>query len=733
MVLLLGVAVRCLIMQSFLGIEWAKYGDFTSSVPECFVLGPFIEGLNDPVHHKDFGVKGIYTSWAMQGAVKFLHHYATNLNGRKGIDFLVSLASVAKHQSFGRVGLMSLAECIASAACGVGLYEGNEPERTKDGLPNGVQMESFPEHFPHNGKTCLLDALRFVVESSKQHFNPNYRLRVCEKVLEAATSVVYASDVPLENLLHFVDALPREFTDCGGSLRERTQVWVWGYGKECSSSSFYNVKSSILKTLQDFPESFTSSHFVTFDDEDLNAWESAANRWARVLFLAIKEDHQLIPIFTFFQSFGVNICRETTERSTVKFLILTMSLLVEINLLQRKAAESVIRMRLKSETGFLEGVDGLCYAEASVFDQKFSEPFLLILDNLVSLANISSAVFWSGVGKETTLPISVRGKLGGPSQRRLSSLTTTAVLQAITSMRAVSSVSSWCAQFKSDVRLTRGWAFMWEFFWKTVTSPTCDSETGAEILLAAYEALAQVLRALVSLFSPLALDLLRQNQKLLASAVEAKPCLDLLVLSFLQNINNLLAVGVLARTRRAVLLNWKWLCLESLLSIPYNALQNGLQLEAGSPFFSDSVIRDIFYDLVESLENAGEGTVLVMLRSVRLVLRLFDSGKSGTLVSSCNGVDAQVHSCLLGFDLHVFLAYDAKYQNGYVATNAGRLMFCSGKNLKGNGNYLRLSIQCKCGDRIACTLCKRVLDVIFDQYLTNGFSTCNDNNSRTKC
>jgi tRNA guanosine-2'-O-methyltransferase len=49
-------AVRCLIMQSFLGIEWKHYGNCAKSVPETFVLGPFMQGLNDPVHHKDFGL-----------------------------------------------------------------------------------------------------------------------------------------------------------------------------------------------------------------------------------------------------------------------------------------------------------------------------------------------------------------------------------------------------------------------------------------------------------------------------------------------------------------------------------------------------------------------------------------------------------------------------------------------------------------------------------------------------
>lgn len=49
-------AVRCLIMQSFLGIDWKNYGNHAKAVPRSFVLGPLMEGLNDPVHHKEFGL-----------------------------------------------------------------------------------------------------------------------------------------------------------------------------------------------------------------------------------------------------------------------------------------------------------------------------------------------------------------------------------------------------------------------------------------------------------------------------------------------------------------------------------------------------------------------------------------------------------------------------------------------------------------------------------------------------
>lgn len=49
-------------MQSFLGIAWKEYGNYLRSVPEKFILGPLMQGLNDPVHHKDFGLIMNFTS-----------------------------------------------------------------------------------------------------------------------------------------------------------------------------------------------------------------------------------------------------------------------------------------------------------------------------------------------------------------------------------------------------------------------------------------------------------------------------------------------------------------------------------------------------------------------------------------------------------------------------------------------------------------------------------------------
>ena len=52
-------------------------------------------------------------------------------------------------------------------------------------------------------------------------------------------------------------------------------------------------------------------------------------------------------------------------------------------------------------------------------------------EDLISFAESSCSIFWSHLVMENRLPGSVTGKLGGPSQRRLSSPMTTSVLQAV--------------------------------------------------------------------------------------------------------------------------------------------------------------------------------------------------------------------------------------------------------------------------------------------------------------
>lgn len=625
--------VRCLIMQSFLGIASENYENLLKSVPEEFILGPLMQGLNDPVHHKDFGLKGIYSSRTICSAAKFLCQYCSYLDGGKQIKFLCGLALLSKKHSFGRPGLVCFAECIAAAAHGVQQHD---------------QVFYSTGNFLERDKANLLDLFRFIIESSKQHFNASYRLQVCMKILDAAASVMSPVYVPLEILLHFISSLPREFTDFGGSLRMKIQKWLLMWNEEHFTS---NQNLELSKSLASFPGNFGYCHpaCVTYNDEDVEKWDCEARRWARVIFLVLKEEQDLNSIFSFIQDSSFNLCKGNNlmEWVPVKYFIIISSLIQELQVIQEKIAEGPWRKRMKTDHCFPIVLRPIDFVNGSILLNNISKLFLSIIEESVSFAKSSSSIFWSCLmGDESILPGSVRGRLGGPSQRRLSSSATTSVLEAITSLKSIASISRWCVQFRSEshVLLDSALIFLWSFCWKVIKSPLGRSESEAEICLASYEAMAHVLKELVPAVSSSSLDLIIDRENLSNINAESENFLDLFVQDFLQNVNCLLAADNLVRTRRAILMNWKWICLESLLSIPKFVLknENGVYMGSYRFFFSDNTVTWIFNDLVDNLENAGEVSVLPILRSVRLIIELFASGRMGTLVSSCNGLNPQM-------------------------------------------------------------------------------------------
>ncbi|TVU48714.1 hypothetical protein EJB05_08359 [Eragrostis curvula] len=600
--------VRCLVMQSFLDIAWERYNVCAQILPRGFVLGSLLRGLNDVIHHKDFGIGGVYYSKTIKGAESFFRTYAQNLTRRGRIDLVWSLASAAKQDSFGRAGLMTLAFCVASCAC---------QSDTNDApcATSGKEVAKCDGDAPTTVSTVdLLDVLCFLSEKSKQHFNPKYRLKVCEQVIKVATSLIDANEIPLSQLLHFISTIPREFTDYFGPLRVIVNKWL--VQKDCSADN------TLLNKLIDFPTTFVKDKqeevSKLFDDEDLGVWEAEARRWSRTLLLVASEEQYLKRIFVvnsafqFMEAYGYKLSEQcsTGECIPIKFFIIVLSLIEELEVRQQK-------LFCQNNTILKVGSDRANGLVHHALNEKLAESLSLVLENMVIFSKTSCSVFWLKNMDNMGLPYSVKGKLGGPSQRRLATPITSSVLQGIWSMRCISSVSAWCNHYSSDDSFSSTFSFLWDFCWKVIQHSTETTETGAELHLAAYEALAYVLVALSSAQSSQFMDLVEWNKKYHAS----KFSLDILVTTFLNNINYLLTNGILTRSRRAVLMNWKWLCVDSLLSISC-CCANVTQLKRSDPLFSDSTLQCVFHDVTESLENAGESSVLSILRCVRSVLRL---------------------------------------------------------------------------------------------------------------
>ncbi|KAK3148659.1 hypothetical protein QOZ80_3BG0297780 [Eleusine coracana subsp. coracana] len=596
--------VRCLVMQSFLDIAWDRYEVCAQIVPRGFVLGPLLRGLNDVVHHKDFGITGVYCSKTIEGAERFFSSYAQNLTRRDRIHLVWSLASAAKQDSFGRAGLMALAFCVASCAC---------QSDTSDApcVTSEKEVEKCDGDAPTEVKTVdLLDVLCILSERTKQHFNPKYRLKVCEQVIKVAKSLIDATEIPLNQLLHFISTIPREFTDYFGPLRVIVQKWLL-QNKECS------IGNTLLNKLIDFPTTFVKGKQEEgsnlFDDEDVGAWEAEAQRWSRTLLLVMSEEQHVTRIFVFMEACGYKLSEQCPvgECIPTKFFIIVLSLIEELEARQKKIV-------CQNNTILEGGSDRGNILDHYALNEKLVESLSLVLENMVIFSKTSCSVFWLKNNENMDLPYSVKGKLGGPSQRRLLTSITSSVLQGIWSMRCISSVGSWCSHYSSEVSLSSTFSFLWDFCWKVIQHSNEATETGAELHLAAFEAVAYVLVALSSAQSSQLLDLLKMNKK----DHPGKFSLDILVTTFLNNINHLLTNGLLTRSRRAVLMKWKWLCVDSLLSLACWHSTNANQLERLDLLFSDSTLHFIFDDVTESLENAGENFVLSILRCVRSVLGL---------------------------------------------------------------------------------------------------------------
>lgn len=82
-------------------------------------------------------------------------------------------------------------------------------------------------------------------------------------------------------------------------------------------------------------------------------------------------------------------------------------------------------------------------------------------------------------------------------------------------------------------------------------------QTGAETCLAAYEALVPVLNTICRSFSPLAHKVVASYNKSILLEDDGGSFLDPIVKQFFKNVNSLLALGVLAQSRKAILMDWK--------------------------------------------------------------------------------------------------------------------------------------------------------------------------------
>ncbi|KAL3677602.1 hypothetical protein R1sor_027550 [Riccia sorocarpa] len=611
--------VRRLVMQSFLEVEWERIRRLSSLLPDNVVLGPFLEALDDPVHHKDFGMKGIYSSVTAEGAAKFIGTYSSSLASRRRGVFVVRLAKAIVAKNRGRSGLMAQAICLEAAALASGSVTNRSSENTS-------QASDMWNEQSYEGPASLLDLLKNLVDNCKNHFNPNYRAKVCGHLLGTACALVAVPKVPFVKFAAFLTSFPKEQITYGGSLHHLLMSWIQAPVSASESGSASEINSWIVDGLRKMAETFLKlpgflASVVT--DEDVEAWRLEADRWTRLLALGLVNGGDCQHLISLIQSYACQIYRHAYMSACTpeRLLLLLRSIFKEF----------------KPSIDFLRSADIEDNSDSRSRslrpgDKRITNVVLSIMDEIKSYAGRSVSAFWEYEQTESSeLPAAVKGKLGGPSQRRLPSPLTAAVLQGILSMSTLAECCLWCCEVGrlSDIQESVV-SYLWKFAWEVVTIPRKTSQIGAELQLAALEAFTYVCSALAKTATPFHVSAAHAWIKLDRKARPHLPdapgeMADGLLNALFSNVEDSAFINALGRSRRSTLYGSKWCSADTLLSISGQCLSSPETFgedENRSSAFSNSTLVRIFKDCIESLESAGEEYFLPLLRSIRRLMRL---------------------------------------------------------------------------------------------------------------
>ncbi|KAH7425675.1 hypothetical protein KP509_11G065800 [Ceratopteris richardii] len=603
--------VRRLILQSFIELDWVKIPNLGEIVPEKFILGALASALNDPIHHKDFGVKGTYSSEMAAAATSFFNLYAMSLGVRDRTNFVIKMAGDSCVRPLCRQGFMTLIMCLDAVA--------STPADEKDNTTStaDVSLNSDRQSVTAPLTISVIDSLGVLVEESKKHFNPKYRLKVCYHLLRAARSVVMLQELPYRKFFWFLSLFPLEFIGSRGKLHQ--DLWAWlisGFYKidPLSSSGFQTwMTEGLLHRAETFIKP-TPNMTDSVTDEDVKAWTQEADKWAKITSLGFLESNNVSRLMVFLRDHTVGIYQRAYNSTCIpeKLLILLVSIIKMFHCFPKDCQPSN-------------------YMSQGMERQCTSSPFDIIAANLKSIISLNmdeflahaqrvSSVFWDDeVHSDAALPSSVINKLGGRSQRRLPLTVASNVLKAVVSITTVAECISWMLENNSSRISDSSIYFVWEFTWKSVTMKKAKQETKAEIQLSMYEALAPVLKALALSASPHVMSLV--NRAVIFGDLQNESILDIITLKFTEAINQLLYGHVLARSRRAVLSVHKWCCLEGLLSIPkwrMTQIDHSERLDICA--LSDSILKTILVDAISSLESASDDNMLPVLRCLRWLL-----------------------------------------------------------------------------------------------------------------
>eukprot|EP00850_Spirogloea_muscicola_P012328 SM000079S22446 [mRNA] locus=s79:184349:195635:- [translate_table: standard] len=601
--------VRRLVLQSFLSQGWTAG---SQAVTE-FVLGPLLPSLNDPAHHRDFGMHDrCYSSKMCSASADFFRGYTASMDLRGRAGLAEQLANTMAALGPSRCGLCALAMCLEAAASS----PTSSPYIPADAAATSSWASSDSPQSAHEEQEearwqaqALLTALRATLELSQRHYNPQFRSQVCSSVLHAAVHLIPAPLIAMDAFAHFVATLLNIIIIDDAKGRGDIIKWV----------NVDGAGPALLTKLRDMLDAYLRTPAAAavstagLIEEEQSSLEAEALRWATLAGLMCSSDIEL-------------------ENMLLKDVMHRADLLQRGSSVPPAKVLLVLQALADPQTGW-----------ASRPSSRLLPFVAPVSEGTLAWAADKLSTFHQSTGRSDVLrtweqlPALHTGRLGGPSQRRLPAPAAAAVSAAVLALEVAATYTMWLFSIvESEQKSIPSICFSSvSFFYHAAVELTAEHDEGgslsemrSEIKLAGYEALVAVCKVLAATSTstiawPVQVER-SSSEVYLADATDSRlsvtvgqstsKLVDDLVLQIVRGCYSTLTSGALIQSRRALLTGLKWECLGPLLSI-----SRGPEQPASSAM-PDTTLSTVLEDAIDSLDIVGEEQQLPLLRCLRQLM-----------------------------------------------------------------------------------------------------------------
>ncbi|BDA44330.1 Uncharacterized tRNA/rRNA methyltransferase YfiF at C-terminar half [Coccomyxa sp. Obi] len=246
------IQVQRLVVQSFLDRDWSPVR--LGSLSPAFVVQKLLRTVSQPVMLLKGDGEGL-----MQRAERLVSHYMASASSDTQRTLLEALMESQTVQSQPRATRKAMISCLAAAA------EAAAP----------IDDTAWFSH--------AIAQLRAIVSTFHFYGSPSLTADLCRGTVRTASALGRPPSMALSSAVPLLQELPRDAVRPGGPLHQPVRDWLLGSEQDSHTDWYFNGLSDNLEDYFSSSASVEAQSAVTADD--LAAWASTADKWARLMMI----------------------------------------------------------------------------------------------------------------------------------------------------------------------------------------------------------------------------------------------------------------------------------------------------------------------------------------------------------------------------------------------------------------------------------------------------------------